>query len=61
VAPMLVAKSRTSRFSHVTASGGYSCPAPGADMVTIGLKGVYYLCSFIAGKITILERAIDVE
>jgi hypothetical protein len=29
VQPMLLAKRRTSRFSHVTSYGGYSNPAPG--------------------------------
>jgi hypothetical protein len=35
---MLVAKSKTSRFSHVTASGGYACPAPGPDMFSDSFK-----------------------
>jgi hypothetical protein len=41
VAPMLAAKSSTSRFSQVTACGGYSCPAPGADMLAIDSQDKY--------------------
>lgn len=31
--PMLLAKRRTSRFSHDTSTGGYSNPAPGPDIL----------------------------
>jgi hypothetical protein len=47
VAPMLVAKSKTSRFSHVTASGGYACPAPGPDIVSVDLEIGYGLYNLI--------------
>lgn len=57
VAPMLVAKSKTSRFSHVTASGWYSWPAPGADMFAIcsSDKVLSTLLSKMC-KITMAER-----
>lgn len=32
---MLLAKRRTSRFSHATGWGGYSKPAPGPDIVLV--------------------------
>ena len=50
MAPMLVAKRRTSRFSHVTASGGYSCPAPGADIFWKCLLVEYYLYRLIVSR-----------
>lgn len=62
---MLVAKSKTSRFSHVTASDGYACPAPGPDMFTMGLELWYVLYKLIWNSevqdTRIREGVIDVE